>query len=263
MNFSATSDYNKEDGHFIQHGLTMRNISKLAFQPSDEVLDVGCGTGNVTKYIAKQVKRVTGIDLSEEMIANARTNNSATNINYAVWDAQTVGDNPEWRETFDKVVSFLALMWIPDQLKALRGILTCLKPGGEALFISVNRDVVLKEGMQFLQSHPTWKDYLKECVYLMHPWNRSVEETKDVFHQCGWTNVCSDLQVSDPAPESVIKLFSKTVFGLTAQIPDIHQDAFLDDLWHWMLSRWEDKSQVGLVQLPNQANVIKARKPVA
>ena len=39
----------------------------------------------------------------------------------------------------------------------------------------------------------------------MHPWNRSVEETKDVFHQCGWTNVCSDLQVSDPAPESVIK----------------------------------------------------------
>ena len=95
------------------------------------------------------------------MIANARTNNSATNINYAVWDAQTVGDNPEWRETFDKVVSFLALMWIPDQLKALRGILTCLKPGGEALFISVNRDVVLKEGMQFLQSHPTWKDYLK------------------------------------------------------------------------------------------------------
>ena len=62
MNFSATSDYNKEDGHFIQHGLTMRNISKLAFQPSDEVLDVGCGTGNVTKYIAKQVKRVTGRD---------------------------------------------------------------------------------------------------------------------------------------------------------------------------------------------------------
>ncbi len=139
------------------------------------------------------------------MIAAARTNNSATNITYAVWDAQTVGDNPEWREKFDKVVCFFALHWIPNQPKALRSILTCLKPGGEALLICVNREVVIKEGMQFLQSHPKWSGYLKEYVYLFHPWNRSVEETKDVFHQCGWVNVCPDLQSSGVASENVIK----------------------------------------------------------
>ena len=102
------------------------------------------------------------------MIANARTNNSATNINYAVWDAQTVGDNPEWRETFDKVVSFLALMWIPDQLKALRGILTCLKPGGEALIIMDNQydNFVPFEADRFLEDHIKWGQYTKvSCLF--------------------------------------------------------------------------------------------------
>ena len=155
-----TTEIEKENWDFYSKTL---NGAKV-MQPAEERA-LGTVTGSVGEAIGQLYVEAKfppeAKAKAEEMIANARTNNSATNINYAVWDAQTVGDNPEWRETFDKVVSFLALMWIPDQLKALRGILTCLKPGGEALFISVNRDVVLKEGMQFLQSHPTWKDYLK------------------------------------------------------------------------------------------------------
>ena len=55
MNFSATSDYNG-DGRFLQHASIMLNISKLTFRPDDDVLDVGCGTGNETKSIAAMVK---------------------------------------------------------------------------------------------------------------------------------------------------------------------------------------------------------------
>ena len=59
MNVSASSDYHG-DGRYVQHSVIMRNIDKLTFKPEDDVLDVGCGTGEETKIIAAKVRSVTG-----------------------------------------------------------------------------------------------------------------------------------------------------------------------------------------------------------
>ena len=106
-----------------------------------------------------------GVDTSENMLAEACANNSAPNITYCLGDAQTVGDNPKWREKFDKVVCFFVLQWVPDKPKALRSILNCLKPGGKALLIVPNRDPIFCEATVFLNGHTKWGDYVKVCSF--------------------------------------------------------------------------------------------------
>ena len=45
----------------MQHVAFMENIGKLTLGPEDAVLDVGCGTGEETKFLASKVKSVTGL----------------------------------------------------------------------------------------------------------------------------------------------------------------------------------------------------------
>ena len=105
----------------------------------------------------------SAIDASEEMLTVATKSNSVPNVTYHKWDAQTVGDNPDWRERFDKVICFFVLHWIPDQLEAIRSISKCLKPGGEALFITSKRHDghLLLQAESFLKSQEKWSHYLK------------------------------------------------------------------------------------------------------
>ena len=98
------------------------------------------------------------------MLAVARANYSGPNITYSFGDAQNCGDNPEWRERFDKVVSFFVLHWCQDHAKALRSILACLKPGGEAVFILGNESPLISETDLFLKSHPKWAEYVKVSI---------------------------------------------------------------------------------------------------
>ena len=95
------------------------------------------------------------------MIAVAKETNTSQNATFCTWDARTVGDNPEWRERFDKAVSFFVIHWVPDHMKALDSIRACLKPGGELLVILVHDDGFLPQVNEFLRSHPKWAEYVQ------------------------------------------------------------------------------------------------------
>ena len=95
------------------------------------------------------------------MLAFARKTNPAVNVTYSLADAQTIGDNPDWQDKFDKAVSFFVLHWCPDHAKTLKSILACLKPEGEALFIVVNRASLVSDMNTFIMSHVKWGGYAK------------------------------------------------------------------------------------------------------
>ncbi|XP_038073594.1 ubiquinone biosynthesis O-methyltransferase-like [Patiria miniata] len=261
MNFLAIDDYDREGRH-LQRALVRRNIDKLTFRASDTVLDVGCGSGEETKSIAKKVGSVTGIDASFEMLAYARANNHAPNMTYIHGDALTMGGNLYLQDRFDKAVSFLVLNWIVDQAGALRSILACLKTGGEALFIVCNRTHLIDEANQFLQHHSKWGIYAKDFRTSYHFWNRSISETKLLLGACGWTNVRCELQHHEPITDVQTKLYLKTSLGMSARIPESEQEAYLDDMWQWALFRYEEPSKPDHVRLPAEMIIIHAAKPL-
>ena len=94
----------------------------------ERVLDVGCGTGAVTREAARRAGaegRVVGLDLNPRMLAVAER--VAPEIEWRQGDA---GNLPFEDAAFDVVVSQFALMFCPDQAGALRGMWRVLAPGG-------------------------------------------------------------------------------------------------------------------------------------
>ena len=103
-------------------------LTMLLPKPDERILDVGCGTGQLTSEIANSGADVVGIDLSGEMIAAAK--NNFPQLRFEVADiAATSCDNE-----FDAVFSNAALHWVRDQQGAIRAISRALKPGGRLVF---------------------------------------------------------------------------------------------------------------------------------
>ena len=98
-------------------------------EPGQRVLDFGCGTGHYSIELAAKGLRVTGLDISEEMLAYAREKAGRLDLDvkFLVGDAT---DLPFEDGTFDLAVSVTALEFFPDPTKALREAFRAIKPGG-------------------------------------------------------------------------------------------------------------------------------------
>lgn len=119
-------------------GVNSRNsrmvVEMAQVRAGDKVLDVGCGTGNLTltanKY-AGAMGSVTGIDASPEMIDVAQKK-AKQNGSSVVFELGLIEKLPYPEASFDVVISRLVIHHLPDELKR-RGfteMFRVLKPGG-------------------------------------------------------------------------------------------------------------------------------------
>lgn len=90
----------------------------------EQILDVGCGTGDLANKIYQHGARVTGVDKSENMIQQA--NNKYPDITFMAKDVLEL----EYKNAFDAVFSNATLHWIKQPEEALQYIYNSLKPGG-------------------------------------------------------------------------------------------------------------------------------------
>lgn len=99
-----------------------------------EVLEIGCGTGEATRFAAARADRVVALDLSPEMVRIACERSSARpNIDYRVADV-TAWDYPESR--FDAVISIATLHHLPFE-QTIDAIKRTLRPGGVLLILDL------------------------------------------------------------------------------------------------------------------------------
>ena len=96
------------------------------------LLDAGCGSGQWALALAERGARVTGVDLSTEMIRLARENASARGLDIE-WRTGDVTRLADPLAVFDAIHARVLLQFVPDVTGALRELRRVLRPGGRLL----------------------------------------------------------------------------------------------------------------------------------
>jgi len=121
--------------------IVLPTLELMKLEPTDRVLDVGCGTGWLPRLIAARVPEgsVVGIDVSDEMIARAqRASAGLPNLTFQVGGVDLI---PFPDSTFTKVISVESAYYWPDPTQGIREVCRVLKPGGLAcILINYYRD---------------------------------------------------------------------------------------------------------------------------
>jgi ubiquinone/menaquinone biosynthesis C-methylase UbiE len=119
------------------------------------MIEIGCGVGRMTRMLAKIFGHVTAVDISEEMIRQAKHNTGdLPNISFLVGDGCTLRGVSS--ESQDFAFSFIVFQHIPSSAvmaSYCREVFRVLKPG--ALFkVQVQGHVVARESLDTWVGHP-------------------------------------------------------------------------------------------------------------
>jgi SAM-dependent methyltransferase len=117
---------------------TERLLEAVDLQPTDLVLDVGCGTGDTTRAVARHAPEggAHGVDLSAAMLARAReraAEEGLTNATFEQADAQ-VHRFPEAH--FDAVISRFGVMFFADPVAAFANLARATRAGGRLALVT-------------------------------------------------------------------------------------------------------------------------------
>lgn len=138
-------------------------MTGLVFDRDEWVLDIGCGDGFLTRAIADMVPDgfAVGADASTRMIATASTAAVAgtSGPRFVVADARRL----PFSESFDAVVSFNALHWVPQQVDALAQIAASLRPGGRVTvqMVCAGPRASVESVMMDTCENPSWATWFK------------------------------------------------------------------------------------------------------
>lgn len=125
-------DYDRELQH---HNVALRRA--YGIHTSDQVLDIGCGSGQTTREAAQLATAgsVLGIDRSDEMIERAKRLTSEAkldNVKYACADAEQYALP---REHFDVAISRFGTMFFADPVAAFSNLRSALRPDGRLVMM--------------------------------------------------------------------------------------------------------------------------------
>ena len=166
--------------------ITLPVLSKMRLAASDNVLDVGCGSGWLSRRIGKTVSegRLVGMDISDEMIRIARRNSADQhNLMFMVGEVAEIPWQPDF---FSHVISVESAYYWPNPAAGIKEIFRVLQPGGSAwMLINYYRDNP--------HAHQ-WGAQLAVPTHLL-----SAEQWSELFRQAGCATASHE-RIVDPSP---------------------------------------------------------------
>jgi len=106
-------------------------LKRFGLRPDEHVLDVGCGTGNLTAAILCQLSqagRITAVDISNRMIEIAQTKVKDSRVR---WICDLVEHMANFDNAFDRVICYSVWPHLMNTGMVVRLLQSMLKPGGK------------------------------------------------------------------------------------------------------------------------------------
>ena len=141
------SEYEKMRGTKINANELLEIPVMLSLLPDlkgKRILDIGCGTGGMSRYFAEHgAKYVLGVDISTKMLEVAKRETTNNNVEYKILAMENLSS---LKDKLDMVFSSLAFHYVEDFNKLMQDISNLLNPKGILLFSQehpVNTAVIL------------------------------------------------------------------------------------------------------------------------
>jgi len=107
-------------------------LSLAAIKPGECILDIGCGSGQISLLASDAAGQVTGVDISRPLLALARRRAEGfANVSFIEADAATHSFAPE----HDLLISRFGVMFFDNPLAAFANLRKAAKPGGRLAFV--------------------------------------------------------------------------------------------------------------------------------
>ncbi len=152
-----------------------------ALPKTGRVLEIGCGTGFYTSWIAERDISIIGMDLSPQMIEQAklRCPDDVALVVGNCEDPASVLDPDRVREGFDAIVGVNTFSYYPNKKTALRNYHALLRDGGRLVFLDIHGNAYSQQiayltnfrgARQFSENirestRPTLSSLLRECGF--------------------------------------------------------------------------------------------------
>lgn len=146
-----------ESGDFGQIARTIENVAeefmaRQPLKPGARVLDVACGTGNLAIIAARRGCVVSGVDIADNLIiqARARAASEGLAIEFKQGDAEALPFNDA---QFDLVVSSFGVMFAPQPQVAAAELGRVTKPGGRVALANWTPEGFLGKMFSVFKAH--------------------------------------------------------------------------------------------------------------
>nr|AXM43874.1 juvenile hormone acid O-methyltransferase [Locusta migratoria] len=206
------------------------------------VLDVGCGTGDVTADLLlprlPPRAQVVGTDVSAAMLEHAAQLYGAARpgLSFQLLDIADphLDASPVYRlAPFDKIFSFFCLHWVPEQRQAAANLHRLLKPGGEVV-LSLLADCPIFNVYEGLARNSQWKQYMQDANRFISPYHRSEDPAREMGELLGSAgfrvDLCALHQRSFSFPgHSALREAVTAVNPFVERLPEKLQQEFLED----------------------------------
>jgi trans-aconitate methyltransferase len=244
-----------EQDSVVQKAAAEILLGLLQVGPHEDVLDLGCGTGHLSRRLAALTAgRVVGVDPSPGMIVEARTKHGGERARFEVGAAEDL----DATEPFDAIFCSSALQWFREPARALAACGRALRPGGRmAVQAPARRDYcpVFLRGVEAVARDPATS---ATFARFESPWFflESADAYGEIFRQAGFSVPFARIQAATTrcSPEQVLTVFESgaaagylnpACYG--GALPDGYVEAFRRILSGSFRAEAGDDGQVPLV----------------
>jgi trans-aconitate methyltransferase len=205
--FSKISQ-NYEQAAVVQRSASDILLGILDIKATDDVLDLGCGPGHLTKRIREISKgRVVGVDAAEGMISKAKESYGLDSIEFQTCSAEDI----EFKGEFDAIFCNSAFQWFKPPEPVIKNCFQALRENGRIGIQAPAKWIYSPNFINAVEKVQVDSRTRDMFSHFHSPWFflETSTEYKSLFESLGFNVVYSQIDkvVSSHTPEETYKIF--------------------------------------------------------